>query len=170
MQKRGSSLCSRESQCSSQVETGMSENFLSCNKGVKDPFKVQEGRCDLPQDASAEKDLISPGGENPWIFLSCGRSISSQDEDLRNPLLWPQERPVSMRVARGLLRFLSSRCCGLTSCVESRPETEDTFSVLTWIFGYFWSLLWRVSPRLEWAHAHWLSSRAVAEVSSFPSR
>ena len=87
---------------------------MSCSKGVKVPFEVQEGRCDFPPDASAEKDLISPGGENPWIFLSCGRSISSQDEDLRNPLLWPQERPVSMRVARDLSGFLSSRCQGLS--------------------------------------------------------
>ena len=47
----------------------MSGNFLSCSKGVKDPFKVQEGRCDFPQDASAEKGLISPGEENLLVFL-----------------------------------------------------------------------------------------------------
>ena len=44
-------------------------NFLSCSKGVKDLFKVQEGRCDLPQDISSEKGLISPGGENILDFL-----------------------------------------------------------------------------------------------------
>ena len=47
----------------------MSGNFLSCSKGVKDPFKVQEGRCDLLRDATAEKDLILPGGENLLVFL-----------------------------------------------------------------------------------------------------
>ena len=47
----------------------MSGNFLCCSKGVKDPFKVQEGRCDFPQDASAEKGLISPGEENLLVFL-----------------------------------------------------------------------------------------------------
>ena len=47
----------------------MTENFLSCSKGVKDPFEVQERRFDLPPDASAEKDLISPGGENLLDFL-----------------------------------------------------------------------------------------------------
>ena len=31
---------------SSRVETGMSENFLSCSKGVKDPLEVREFRCD----------------------------------------------------------------------------------------------------------------------------
>ena len=47
----------------------MSGNFLSCSKGVKDPFDVQEGRCEFPLDAEAEKGLISPGGENLLDFL-----------------------------------------------------------------------------------------------------
>ena len=42
--------------------------------------------------------------------------------------------------------------------------------MLTWILGYFWSLHWGVSPRLEWGHARALSSRSVAAVSLFPSR
>ena len=42
----------------------MSGNFLSCSKGVKDPFEVQEGSCDFSRDATAEKGVISPGG-NP---------------------------------------------------------------------------------------------------------
>ena len=44
-------------------------NFLSCSKGVKDPFEVQEGMYDVPLDAAAEKGLISPGGENLLVFL-----------------------------------------------------------------------------------------------------
>ena len=47
----------------------MSGNFLSCCKGVKDPFEVQEGRCDFPRDATAEKGLTSPEGENLLFFL-----------------------------------------------------------------------------------------------------
>ena len=47
----------------------MSRNFLSCCKGVKDPFEVQEGRCDFPLDASVGKGLISPRGENLLVFL-----------------------------------------------------------------------------------------------------
>ena len=31
---------------SSRVESGMSVNFLSCSKGVKDPLEVPEVRCD----------------------------------------------------------------------------------------------------------------------------
>ena len=38
--------------------------------------------------------------------------LSSYDGDLRDPLVLPQESPVSMRVVRGLSKFLSSHCQG----------------------------------------------------------
>ena len=101
--KQGSSGCWRDSCASSRVETGMSGNFLSCRKGVKDPLEVLEVRCDLPRNASAEMGLISPGGENLLDFLELREVISTYDRDLRNPLWWPQERPVPMRVAQGTL-------------------------------------------------------------------
>ena len=44
--KGGSSGCGRDSRPSSRVETGMSGNFLSCSKGVKDPLEVPEFKCD----------------------------------------------------------------------------------------------------------------------------
>ena len=44
--KRGSSGWGRDSRASSLVETGMSWKFLSCSKGVKDPFEVPEFRVD----------------------------------------------------------------------------------------------------------------------------
>ena len=81
----------------------MSGNFLSCSKGVKDPLEVPEVRCDLPGDASAETGLISPGGENLLDFLELRQVLSTYVGDLRDPLLWSQERPVPMRVARGTL-------------------------------------------------------------------
>ena len=54
---KGSLLSSKEAEtgllwmwaglsCSSRVETGMSVNFLSCSKGVKDPLEISEVRCD----------------------------------------------------------------------------------------------------------------------------
>ena len=43
--KRVSSGCGRDSRASFPVETGMSGNFLSCSKGVKDPLEVLEARC-----------------------------------------------------------------------------------------------------------------------------
>ena len=100
-------------------------------------------------------------------FLGLRQVLSTYDGDLRDPLWWPQERPVPMQVARDLSGFLSRRCRGLRHCVESVPEPEDSSPVLTWIFGYFWSLPRGVSPRLEWGHARALSSRAVAAVSRF---
>ena len=78
-------------------------NFLSCSKGVKDPFEVQEVRCDYSRDASAEMGLISPGGENLLDFLELRQVLSTNNGDLRDPLWWPQERPVPMQVARGPL-------------------------------------------------------------------
>ena len=118
--------------------------------------------------------LISPGGENLLDFLELWQVLSSYDRDLRDPLWWTQERPVTMRVARGphgvLSGFLSRRCWGLKPCVESVPEPEDSSPVLTWILGYFCSLPRGVSPRLEWVHARVLSSRAIAAVSRFPLR
>ena len=44
--KRGYSGCGRDSRASSPVEKGMSGNFLSCSKGVKDPLEFPDVRCD----------------------------------------------------------------------------------------------------------------------------
>ena len=50
--------------------------------------------------------LISPGGENLLDFLELRQVLSTYDWDLRDPLWWPQEKPVPMRVVWGPLRFL----------------------------------------------------------------
>ena len=99
----GSSGCGRDRRASSRVETGRSGNFLSCSKGVKVLLVVPEARSDYPGDASAEMGLISPGGQNLLDFLELRQVLSSYDVDLRDPLGWPQEWPVPMRVARGPL-------------------------------------------------------------------
>ena len=115
-------------------------------------------------------------GRTSWISrvaagaLDLRQVLSTYDWDHRDPLWWPQERPVPRRLFVGLLGVLSHRCWGLRSCVESVKEPEDSSPVPTWIFGHFWSLPRGVSPRLEWGHARALSSRAVAAVSHFPFR
>ena len=48
--------------------------------------------------------LISPGGKNLLDFLELRQVLSTYDGDLRDPLWWPQARPVPMGVARGPLR------------------------------------------------------------------
>ena len=47
--------------------------------------------------------LISPGGENLLDFLELRQVLSTYEGDLRDPLWWPPERPVPMRVALGPL-------------------------------------------------------------------
>ena len=151
--KRGSSVCGRYSRASSGVETGISGNFLSCSKGVREPLEVPEFRCDLPRDTSAEMGLISPGGETSWIFSSCGRCtrLTTGTSGTRPGGLRKVQSPFEL--LGGLSGFLSRRCRGLRPCVESVPASEDSSPVPTWILGYFWSLPRGVSPRLEWGHA-----------------
>ena len=50
--------------------------------------------------------LISPGRENLLDFLELRQVLYTYNGDLRDPLWWPQERPVPMRVAQGLLGIL----------------------------------------------------------------
>ena len=49
--------------------------------------------------------LSSPGGENLLDILELRQVLSTYDLDLKDPLWWPEERPVPMRVARGLPRI-----------------------------------------------------------------
>ena len=44
--------------------------------------------------------LVSPGEENLLDFLELQQVLSTYLGDIRDPLWWPQERPVPMRVAR----------------------------------------------------------------------
>ena len=71
--KRGSTGCGRDYRASSRVETGMSGNFLSCSKGVKDPVEVPEVNVislETPQRKWASSRLQ---GRTSWIFSSCRR-------------------------------------------------------------------------------------------------
>ena len=109
-------------------------------------------------------------GRTSWIFSSCIRCsrLSTGTSGTRSGGLRKGQSPCELLWS--LSGFLSGRCRGLRPCVESVPETEVSSPVLTWIFGYFWSLPRGVRPRLEYGHARPLSSRAVAAVSCFPSR
>ena len=110
-----------------------------------------------------------------WIscfFSSSGRNLgflSSYEGDFRDPLLWPKESPVSMRVARGLSGFLSHLCRVLSPHLELRPQPQASSSVLAWISGLLCSFHRGVRPRLMWRHAIPLTSRAVTVVSGLLS-
>ena len=108
-------------------------------------------------------------GRTSWIFSSCGScsQLTTGSSGTRCGGVRKGQSPCEL--LGGLSGFLSRRCRGLRSSVETVPEPEDSSPVLTWILGYFWSLPRGVSPRIEWGHARALSSRAVAAVSLFPS-
>ena len=108
-------------------------------------------------------------GKTSWIFSSCSRCsrLMTGTSGTRSGGLRNGQSPCEM--LGGLSGFLCLRCRGLRPGVESSLEPEDSSPVLTWIFGYIWSLPRGVSPRLKWGHARVLSSRAVAAVSRFPS-
>ena len=108
-------------------------------------------------------------GRTSCIFSSCGRCsrLTSGTSVTRSGGL--RKGQSTCELLGGLSGFLSRRCRGLRPSVKSVLEPEDSSLVLTWIFGYFWSLPRGVSPLLEWGHAQSISSRAVAAVSRFPS-
>ena len=108
-------------------------------------------------------------GRTSWIFSSCGRCsrLTTGTSGKRSGGL--RKGQSTCELLGGLSGFLSRRCRGLRSCLESVPEPEHSSLVLTCILGYFWSLPRGVSPRLELGHARALSSRALAAVSRFPS-
>ena len=81
--------------------------------------------------------LISPGGENLLDFLELRQVLSPYDGDLRDPLWWQRKGHSPSELRGGLSGFLSRRCRGLRSCVESVPKPEHSSPVLTWILGYF---------------------------------
>ena len=122
---------------------------------------------ETPQQKWASSSLE---GRTSWIFSSCSRCsrLTTGTSGTRSGGLRKGQSPCKWLA--GLSGFLSRRCRGLRSCLEWVPEPEDSSPVLTWIFGYFWSLPRGVSPHLEWGHARSLSSRVVAAVSPFPSR
>ena len=109
-------------------------------------------------------------GRISWFFSICGRCsrLTTGTSGTCSGGLRKGQSPCEL--LGGLSGFLSRRCRGLRSCVESVPEPEDSTPVQTWYLGYFWSLPSGVSPRLVWGHARAHSSQAVAAVSRFPSR
>ena len=135
--KRGSSGCGQDSRASSRVETGMSGNFLRCSKGVKDPLEVQSlGVISLetPQRKWASSRL---DGRTSWIFSSCGRCSRFMTGTSGTRCGGLKKGQCPCELLGGLSCFLSHRCWGLRSCVESVPEPEHSTPVLTWILGYF---------------------------------
>ena len=132
---KGSSGCGRNSRASSGVETGVSGNFLSCSKGVKDPLNFQMLvviSLETPQRKWASSRLE---GRTSWIFSICGRSsgLKTETSGTSSGDLRKSQSPCEFLGC--LSGFLFRRCRGLRPCVESVPEPEDSSPVLTWSWG-----------------------------------
>ena len=69
--------------------------------------------------------LISPGGENLLDFLELRQVLSTYDVDLRDPLWWPQERPIPMLVAREPLSPFQGNLYSLL-CLDFQAEVRLT--------------------------------------------
>ena len=109
-------------------------------------------------------------GRTSWIFSSCVRCsrFTTGTSGTRSGGLRKGQSPCEL--LGGLSGFLSCRCRGIRSWVESVLEPEHSSPVLTWTLGHFWSISRGFSPRLELRPARALSSRALAAVSRVPSR
>ena len=108
-----SSGCGRDSRASYRVETGMSGNFLSYSKVVKDPLEVPEVRCDYPETPQNKWASYRLEGRTSWIFSSCGRCsrLTMGTSGTRSVGLRKGQSPCELLV--GLSGFLSHQCWGL---------------------------------------------------------
>ena len=118
----------------------MSGNFLSCSKGVKDPFEVTELGVFSLEMLQGKWASCRLEGRTSWIISSCG-SCSRRTIGTSGTRSGGRRKGQSPgELLGGLSGFLFLRCQGLRPCVQSVPEPEDSSPVLTWMLGYFWSL------------------------------
>ena len=76
--------------------------------------------------------------------------LSTYDGDLRDPLWWPQERPVPMRVDQGPLRFLSSADMDLGVILESPQGSQSSSRVGACTYTFLPSCRSSVALPFEW--------------------
>ena len=123
--KRGSSGCGRDPRTSSRVETGMSGNFLSCFKGVKNLLEVPElslGVISLekPQGKWASSRLEP---KTSWIFSSCGRCFRIMMGTSGTRSGGRRKGPSPCEVLGGLSGFLPRSMPGLKTLCGVGPGT-----------------------------------------------
>ena len=80
----------------------MSENFLSCSKNVRTLSRLKREVVISLEMSWWKRASSLLEGRISWLYSSCNRFLSSYNGDLRDLLIRPQERPVSMRVVRDL--------------------------------------------------------------------
>ena len=114
-------------QASSRVEAKNSALLWSCDGYVLEPIEWPKGSqasCGVLREdsisslgpARKEGPHLATTGESRSLLLAVARHVgflSSYDRELREPLVLPQGRPVSIRVARGSATLLSSHGRGI---------------------------------------------------------
>ena len=122
---------------------GYVRKLLELNQGCQGPFWGARGKMGfLSRRRSGKGPYLRLRGESPdFSRVGAGNLwfLSSYDRELRDPLVWPQESPVSMRVARVLSGFLSSQCQVLGPHLELRSEPQASSPLLTWNSEFRWS-------------------------------
>ena len=117
---------------------------LNLHQGCQGPFQSSKEKVGfLLRCHSGNGPYLALRGESPGFSRVVAGNflfLSSYDGDLMDLLMLPHERPVSMRVARGLSGFLSSLCWVQSPLLEPRPEPEVSSPLLPWSLGFLWSL------------------------------
>ena len=107
----------QRSRLSSLVVTDISWSLLSGLKGVKPAVESLERTRDCSLGpAGKEESHLAMTGEARGFFRAAARRVgflSNYDEEHREPLVWPQGSPVSIRVAKGTATFLLSHGRGI---------------------------------------------------------
>ena len=114
--------------------------------------------------------LISPGGQNLLDFLEFRQVLSTYNGDISDPLWWPQERPVPMRVPRGPLGFPLPSMPGPKTLCGVGTGTSGFLSNADMDLGVLPESPQGSQSSSRCGHALALSSRAVAAVSRSPPR
>ena len=94
--------------------------------------------------------------------------LLSYEEELREPLVWPQGSAISIRVMRGSWRLLSSHSRANRPHLRLCPETSCSSPVvtgITWLHSRFIRGVW---THLEWKQRIPLSSRVAMGMSWSP--
>ena len=108
-------------------------------QGCQGPFQGSKGKMGfLLRPHGGKGPHLALRGESPGFSRVAAGNLEfllSYKGNVRYPLLWPQESPVSLRVERDLSGFLSSRCQGHGPHLELRPEPQGSSPVPTWISG-----------------------------------
>ena len=108
-------------------------------------------------------------GRSSWIFRVVAGALDLR-RGLRDPLWWPQERPVPMRVARETLGIPLPSMPGPKTLCGVGAGTRGFLGSADMDPGVFLESPQGSQSSSKWWHARALSSRAVAAVSRFPSR